>query len=133
MIVGIGCDVVNIQRIERALARFGQRFIDRVFAPDERLSGRDGHDDPGACAYRSKYYARRFAAKEACAKAMGLGIGTLAWREMVVRNNANGAPALSLMGNARARLEVLGGQAVHLSLSDDPPVAMAVVVIAGEG
>lgn len=127
MIIGIGTDLCRIDRIEKTLARFGERFIHRVFTPGEqkRAEGR---------ANRAATYAKRFAAKEACAKALGTGLrmGT-AWREMEVVNLPTGQPTLRLTGKAAQRLTALtppGHQAhIHLTLTDDYPLAQAFVVI----
>jgi holo-[acyl-carrier protein] synthase len=127
MILGIGSDLCDIQRIERSLHRFGERFTHRIFTAGERAK----------CdrrAARAPSYARRFAAKEACAKALGTGMRAgVFWRDMEVVNLPSGAPALRLSGGARARLAALtpaGHHAVvHVSLTDDPPIAQAFVVI----
>ena len=127
MILGVGNDLVDIRRIEDALARFGARFVQRLFTPQERaLCERRPH--PAAA------YARRFAAKEACAKALGTGFRHgVFWRDMAVISALGGQPGLELSGGARLRLDALlpEGMAplVHLSMSDDPPFAQAVVVI----
>jgi holo-[acyl-carrier protein] synthase len=127
MIIGIGTDLCRIDRIEKTLARFGDRFVTRVFTSGEqaRAEGR---------ANRAATYAKRFAAKEACAKALGTGLrmGT-AWREMEVVNLPTGQPTLRLTGKAAQRLAHLtppGHEAhIHLTLTDDYPLAQAFVVI----
>lgn len=130
MIIGIGNDIVDINRIERALARFGDRFINRVFTAEERARA-EGK------ATRSAIYAKRFAAKEAVWKALGEGnrLG-VAWRELKISNAPSGKPMLSLTGAAAERLAWLtpaGMTArVDLSLSDEPPLAQAFVVISAE-
>jgi holo-[acyl-carrier protein] synthase len=127
MILGIGSDLCDIRRIERSLERFGARFTHRIFTPGERA-----RSERRAAAAAS--YARRFAAKEACAKALGTGLRAgVFWRDMEVVNLASGRPTLSLTGGALARLEAMlppGHEAiVHVSLTDDPPLAQAFVVI----
>lgn len=127
MIIGIGSDLCRIDRIEKTLARFGERFVTRVFTEIERQRSDRKVD-------RAASYAKRFAAKEACAKALGTGLrmGT-AWRDMGVVNLRSGQPTLHLTGKAAERLKALtpeGHQAVlHLTITDDAPYALAVVVI----
>jgi len=127
MILGIGSDLCDIRRIERSLARFGERFTHRVFTAGERARS-DRRKAPGPS------YARRFAAKEACAKALGTGMRRgVFWRDMEVVNLPGGQPTLRLTGGALARLQAMtpaGHKAViHVSLTDDPPMAQAFVVI----
>ncbi|WP_298964499.1 holo-ACP synthase [uncultured Methylobacterium sp.] len=127
MIVGIGSDLCDIRRIERSLARFGDRFTHRVFTEGERA-----RSDRRAA--RAPSYARRFAAKEACAKALGTGLSEgVFWRDMEVVNLPGGRPTLRLTGGAAARLAALvppGHRGVvHVTLTDDPPLAQAFVVI----
>ncbi|MGL5448465.1 MAG: holo-ACP synthase [Rhabdaerophilum sp.] len=127
MIIGIGSDLCRIDRIEKTLARFGERFITRVFTETERARSERR-------AERAASYAKRFAAKEACAKALGTGLrmGT-AWRDMGVVNLHSGQPTLQLTGKAAERLKAItptGHRAVlHLTITDDAPYALAVVVI----
>ena len=127
MILGIGSDLCDIRRIERSLERFGDRFTHRIFTEGERLRS-DGR------AARAPSYARRFAAKEACSKALGTGMSAgVFWCDMEVVNLPGGKPTLRLKGGALKRLESMtpvGHEAVvHVSLTDDPPVAQAFVVI----
>lgn len=127
MIIGIGSDLCDIRRIERSLARFGTRFTERVFTPGEQAKS-------DARATRAPSYARRFAAKEACSKALGTGLRAgVFWRDMEVVNLPGGRPSLRLTGGAAARLARMmpeGHEAViHVSLTDDPPMALAFVVI----
>jgi len=127
MIVGIGSDLCDIRRIERSLERFGARFTHRVFTEGERARSERR-------ATRAGSYARRFAAKEACSKALGTGLRSgVFWRDMEVVNLPSGAPAMRLSGGALERLRALtpaGHEAfVHVSLTDDPPLAQAFVVI----
>src|SRR4051795_9073022 len=121
MILGIGSDLCDIRRIERSLARFGDRFTHRIFTDGERA-----RSDRRAA--RVPSYARRFAAKEACAKALGTGLSHgVFWRDMEVVNLPGGRPTMKLSGGALKRLNGLtppGHEAVvHVSLTDDPPVA----------
>jgi holo-[acyl-carrier protein] synthase len=127
MIIGIGSDLCDIRRIERSIERFGTRFTERVFTPGEQAKS-DGR------ATRGPSYARRFAAKEACSKALGTGLRAgVFWRDMEVVNLPGGRPTMRLSGGAAARLQRMipdGHEAViHVSLTDDPPMALAFVVI----
>jgi holo-[acyl-carrier protein] synthase len=127
MILGIGSDLCDIRRIERSLARFGERFTHRVFTERERAKS-------DRRATRAASYARRFAAKEACAKALGTGLRAgVFWRDMEVVNLPSGKPTMHLTGGARERLAQMvpeGYEAVvHVSLTDDPPLAQAFVII----
>ncbi|WP_334148864.1 holo-ACP synthase [Hyphomicrobium sp.] len=127
MIIGIGNDIVDIRRIEATLARFGGRFIDRVFTDVEQAKS-DGR------AARAASYAKRFAAKEACAKALGTGLRDgVYWRDMGVINLPSGRPTLALTGGAAlqlARITPPGRVArIDLALTDDFPLAEAVVII----
>lgn len=127
MILGIGSDLCDIRRIEAVLARHGERFTHRVFTRGER-------DRSDRRAARAPSYARRFAAKEACAKALGTGLSRgVFWRDMEVVNLPGGKPTLRLTGGAARRLAELtppGYEArLHVSLTDDPPLAQAFVVI----
>ena len=127
MIVGIGSDLCDIRRIEKTLARYGERFTHRVFTEGERRKS-------DRRAARAPSYARRFAAKEACAKALGTGLSRgVFWRDMEVVNLPGGQPTLRLTGGAAERLRALlppGHVArVHVTLTDDPPLAQAFVII----
>ena len=127
MILGIGSDLCDVRRIERSLDRFGDRFTHRVFTHGERL-----RSDRRAA--RAASYARRFAAKEACSKALGTGMRAgVFWRDMEVVNLPGGKPTLRLSGAALEHLRSMtpaGYEAVvHVSLTDDPPIAQAFVVI----
>ena len=127
MILGIGSDLCDIRRIAATLERFGARFTHRIFTEGERAKSERR-------AARAESYARRFAAKEACAKALGTGMAAgVFWRDMEVVNLPGGKPTLQLTGGAAARLASLtppGHTAVvHVSLTDDPPLAQAFVVI----
>lgn len=127
MILGIGNDLIDIRRVERTLERHGVRFTERVFTDIERRKS-DGRRN------RAASYAKRFAAKEACAKALGTGLRAgVFWRDMGVVNLPSGQPTLALTGGARARLDEMtpaGHYAViHLTITDDFPLAQAIVVI----
>jgi holo-[acyl-carrier protein] synthase len=127
MIVGIGSDLCDIRRIQDSLDRFGERFKERVYTELERTRS-DRKGDPASS------YAKRFAAKEACAKALGTGIRNgVFWRDMGVANLKSGQPTMVLTGGAKLRLDALipPGMAprIHLSLTDEPPYAQAFVVI----
>jgi len=127
MIVGLGSDLADIRRIENSLGRFGERFTHRVFTPTERARS-DRKPD------RAASYAKRFAAKEACSKALGTGIRKgVYWRDMGVANLPSGAPTMALTGGALARLQAMtpaGHRAVvHLTMTDDHPYAQAFVII----
>ncbi len=128
MILGIGSDLIDIRRIEQAVARFGDRFLDRIFTETERRRC----DRRGLT--RMASYARRFAAKEAAAKALGTGFrGGVFWRDLGVVNMPSGQPGLRLTGGALRRLEAITPSGMmarlDLSLTDEPPLAQAVVVI----
>jgi holo-[acyl-carrier protein] synthase len=128
MILGLGSDLVDIRRIEQAIERFGDRFLDRIFTETERRRC----DRRGPT--RGASYARRFAAKEAAAKALGTGFRRgVFWRDLGVVNLPSGQPGMRLTGGALARLEAItpsGMQArLDVSLTDEPPLAQAVVII----
>ncbi len=127
MIIGIGSDLIDIRRIEKSLERHGQRFIQRIYTEVEqaRSEGRAG---------RVASYAKRFAAKEACAKALGTGLAQgVFWRDMGVVNLPSGKPTMALTGGAAARLAKILPQghkaAIHLTITDDFPLAQAFVII----
>jgi holo-[acyl-carrier protein] synthase len=127
MILGIGSDLCDIRRIEKTLARHGERFTARVFTGIERKRS-DGKIT------RAASYAKRFAAKEACAKALGTGLRRgVFWRDMGVVNQRSGQPTMRLTGGAAERLAAMvpsGHEAViHLTITDEHPYAQAFVVI----
>lgn len=127
MIIGFGNDLCDIRRIEDSLARFGARFVNRCFTEIERRKS-------DARASRAASYAKRFAAKEACAKALGTGFRFgVAWRDMGVVNLPSGKPTLCLTGGAAEQLAKLtprGYRAIiHLTLTDEYPLAQAQVLI----
>jgi holo-[acyl-carrier protein] synthase len=127
MILGLGSDLIDIRRIEQAIERFGDRFLDRIFTEGERRR----------CdrrVNRAAGYARRFAAKEACSKALGTGFRRgVFWRDLGVENLPSGRPTMRLTGGALRRLDEItpaGMTArVDVTLTDEPPIAQAVVII----
>lgn len=127
MIIGIGSDLIDIRRVERTLERYGERFIARLYTDVERAKSERR-------AQRAASYAKRFAAKEACAKALGTGMSRgVFWKDMGVVNLPGGKPTMNLTNGAAKRLAEMmpSGHkaAIHLTITDDFPLAMAVVVI----
>ncbi|MBI0003209.1 holo-ACP synthase [Bartonella sp. M0177] len=127
MILGIGNDMIDIRRVEKTLARHGSRFTERIFTSVERIKS-DGRKN------RVASYAKRFAAKEACAKALGTGISRgVWWKDMGVVNLPSGKPTMELTNNAKRFLEKMtpeGHKAIiHLTITDDFPWAQAFVII----
>ncbi|MFC5583903.1 holo-ACP synthase [Nitratireductor kimnyeongensis] len=127
MIIGIGSDLIDIRRIAKTLDRYGERFTQRVFTEVEQAKSDRRRE-------RAASYAKRFAAKEACSKALGTGISRgVFWREMGVVNLPGGKPTMELSGKARTRLEGMtpsGMKAlIHLTITDDYPLAQAFVII----
>ena len=127
MIIGIGNDIIDIRRVEKTLARHGERFTGRIFTgieqakSDKRLN-------------RAASYAKRFAAKEACAKALGTGLSRgVFWRDMGVVNLPGGKPTMALTGGAAKRLAEITPEghtaSIHLTITDDFPMAQAIVII----
>jgi len=136
MILGIGNDLIDIRRVEKTLERYGERFTARVFTETERRKSDRRR-------LRAASYAKRFAAKEACSKALGTGLRHgVFWRDMGVVNLPSGKPTIELTGGARRRHDAMtppGMTAlIHLTITDDFPLAQAIVMIeavpqAGEG
>ena len=127
MIIGLGSDLIDIRRIERTLDRHGERFTNRVFTEIERAKS-DRRKE------RAASYAKRFAAKEACAKALGTGLARgVFWRDMGVVNLPGGKPTMKQTGGAASRLAAMlpaGHTAsVHLTITHDFPLAQAFVII----
>ncbi|MGI9349514.1 MAG: holo-ACP synthase [Amylibacter sp.] len=127
MILGIGTDLANIDRIQKTIDRFGQRFKDRVFTPIEQNKAEKRKDIAGI-------YAKRWAAKEACSKALGTGLAMgISWKDMSVSNLETGQPIMKLTGWAAKKMSDMtpeGYEAiVHVTLTDDHPWAQAFVVI----
>ncbi|MFC0243142.1 holo-ACP synthase [Rhodopseudomonas telluris] len=131
MIIGIGSDLIDITRIAKVIERHGERFTDRIFTETERARAARRDQQPKLVAAT---YAKRFAAKEACSKALGTGIRQgVWWRDMGVVNQRGGRPTMVLTGGAKARLDALtpaGMTAqIDLSITDEWPLAQAFVVI----
>ncbi|MDR3435168.1 holo-ACP synthase [Telmatospirillum sp.] len=131
MILGLGNDLIDIRRIEKSLERFGDRFVARIFTDEERAKA---ERRAGTARGRASTYAKRYAAKEACAKALGTGFRAgVFWRDMGVVNLASGQPTLRLTGGAARRLaEMLPAGMVariDLTMTDEYPMAEAVVII----
>jgi len=127
MIIGLGSDLIDIRRIEKTLARHGERFLGRLYTETERKKS-DGRMQ------RAASYAKRFAAKEACSKALGTGLRKgVFWRDMGVVNLPGGKPSMKLTGGALKRLQEItppGHEAViDLTITDDFPLAQAIVII----
>ncbi|WP_447895893.1 MULTISPECIES: holo-ACP synthase [unclassified Vreelandella] len=123
MIVGIGSDIARVARFETAIERHGERFAARILGADEHARWLE-KNRPVA------YLAKRFAAKEAFVKALGLGLRAgMQWRDIQVLNDALGKPALSLSGEAQRLFEQSGAQTAHITLSDEAEYALAFVVL----
>jgi holo-[acyl-carrier protein] synthase len=127
MILGIGSDICDARRIAKVLERHGDRFIDRIFTPTERSKAEQRRT-------RAETYAKRFAAKEACAKALGTGLrGGVWWRDIGVVNLPGGRPTIELTGGAKRRLAAMtpAGYEAHidLTMTDEGPTAQALVII----
>jgi holo-[acyl-carrier protein] synthase len=127
MIIGLGSDAIDIRRIEETIQRYGDRFLNRTFTDVERAKSDRRR-------LRAASYAKRFAAKEACAKALGTGLRQgVFWRDMGVVNLPSGQPTMQLTGGAAKRLAALippGHKArIDLSITDDFPLAQAIVII----
>ena len=127
MIIGLGNDLIDIRRIEASIEKYGERFLNRIFTETERRKS-DGR------AARAASYAKRFAAKEACSKALGTGIRQgVFWRDMGVVNLPSGRPTLVLTGGALCALERMTPQGcearIDLTITDDFPLAQAIVII----
>ena len=127
MIIGTGTDLANIDRINKVLIRHGDRFRDRVFTKAEQAKARTRNDEAGTLA-------KRWAAKEACSKALGTGLRMgISWKDMAVTNIDTGQPVMTLTGWAKTRLEELTPAGhfatLHVSLTDDHPWAHAIVII----
>lgn len=130
MIIGLGSDLIDIRRIESTLDRFGNRFVERVFTDVERRKSERR-------AQRAATYAKRFAAKEACAKALGTGLRAgVFWRDIGVINLPSGQPSIQLTGGAARRLRQITPSGmtatIALTLTDDFPLAQAIVIISAE-
>ena len=127
MILGVGSDIIDIRRIERTIERHGERFLGRIFTPAERAKAERRST-------RIDTYAKRFAAKEACAKALGTGLRAgVFWRDMGVVNLPSGRPTMQLSGGALARLQEITPPGyvaqIDVTLTDEYPTAQALVII----
>lgn len=127
MIIGLGSDLIDIRRVEKTLLRFGDRFVQRCFTPIEQKKSDRRRERAGS-------YAKRFAAKEACSKALGTGLSNgVHWRDMGVVNLPGGKPTMELTGGAAKRLAAMvpasHRAAIHLTITDDYPLAQAFVII----
>lgn len=127
MIIGLGSDLIDIRRIENSLTRHGDRFVNRIFTEVEQAKSDKRKN-------RAASYAKRFAAKEACCKALGTGISNgVFWRDMGVVNDKNGKPTMKLTNGAAKRLaEIIPSgyePVVHVTITDDFPLAQAFVII----
>jgi holo-[acyl-carrier protein] synthase len=127
MIIGLGSDIVDVRRIAKVIERHGERFIDRIFTATERAKAERR-------ANSAETYAKRFAAKEACAKALGTGLRRgVFWRDMGVVNLAGGQPTMTLTGGALSRLKAITPPGceprIDLTLTDEGPTAQAIVII----
>lgn len=127
MIIGIGTDLLDIRRVERTLERFGERFIARIYTDDERKKAERRY-------HRANAFALRYAAKEACSKALGTGLRQgVFWRDMVTDSLSSGKPTMSLTGGALKRLNEITPPGmkpmIDVTMSDEYPMAHAVVII----
>ena len=127
MIIGLGSDLIDIRRVEKTLQRFGDRFVQRVFTDIERAKS-DRRKE------RAASYAKRFAAKEACSKALGTGMSQgVFWRDMGVVNLPGGKPTMQLTNGAKRRVSAMMPEGheplIHLTITDDYPLAQAFVII----
>jgi holo-[acyl-carrier protein] synthase len=127
MILGIGSDIVDVRRMARVIERHGNRFLERIFTGTERAKAERR-------ARRVETYAKRFAAKEACAKALGTGLRAgVFWRDMGVVNLPSGRPTMKLTGGALARLEAITpadcDARIDITITDEGPLAQALVII----
>jgi holo-[acyl-carrier-protein] synthase len=130
MILGIGSDLIDIRRVEQSIARFGERFLSRIFTDLEQAKSEKRNA-------RAASYAKRFAAKEACSKALGTGLNHgVYWRDMGVENLPGGKPTMRLTGGALKRLEEITPPGmvaqIDLTITDDFPLAQAFVIISAE-
>lgn len=127
MIIGIGSDIVQIPRIEKLITEFGDKFLNRIFTEEEQYHVQKFTDDHKICGY----YAKRFAAKEACSKALGTGIRHgIAFTDFSIISDMEGKPEIKLFHKAREMLAARSYKTkIHLTLSDDYPAAFAMVVI----
>jgi len=130
MILGVGSDLIDIDRIARTIERYGDRFINRIYTPHEIARANRRAD-------RVATFAKRYAAKEACAKALGTGFRKgVFWRDLGVVNLPGGRPSFALTGGAKARLDAITPPGmvarIDLTISDEHPIAQAMVIISAE-
>lgn len=123
-IIGIGIDAVDVERIRALLERYGNRFINKVFQPEEATYCMSQHDP-------AQHFAARYAAREAVAKALGTGFSGISWREIAVVRDADGAPKVSLCGAAERKASSMGVKRIWLSLTHTNTLAIAVAVLEG--
>jgi holo-[acyl-carrier protein] synthase len=124
MIIGIGTDIVQVDRIDKVLHRFGDKFVGRILTAEERECF-DNHQ------HKAAFLAKRFSAKEAVSKALKTGIGVISWQEIIIYKRSSGAPGVRLEGSASTIFAKQGGRDILLSLSDERAYALAFVVISG--
>ncbi len=122
MIIGVGTDIVQIERISGVLNHLGNRFAQRILTPTEFGVFKEHH-------YQASFLAKRFAAKEALSKALQTGIGAVSWQNIHISRSATGAPELALTGHARKVFGELGGKQMFLSITDEKDYALAFVVL----
>jgi holo-[acyl-carrier protein] synthase len=122
MIIGIGTDLAKVSRLEASLQRFGDRFAERILAPIE-MTEFQGQAHP------ARLLAKRFAVKEAAAKALGTGIGKVSWHDIYIEHDELGAPILCFQGHARALADQKAINHLHVSISDEDDLALAFVVL----
>lgn len=123
MIIGLGVDLVEVNRVERLFDRYGNRFAQRILAPSE-------YEEFARTGQPARFLAKRFSVKEACVKALGTGFSAgVRFRDIAVGHDAAGAPRLELHGPARERLWTIGGSATLVSLSDERRNVVAVVLV----
>jgi len=123
VIVGLGTDIIEIQRVKGSIERLNERFARRILTPTELMTYQDSVNGVS-------YLAKRFCIKEAAAKALGTGIGRgVSWQNMNTSHDEMGAPVLTFSGGAAERLAALGGNRIHVSVSDETHYATAVVIL----
>ena len=127
MVVGIGCDLVRVSRVQASIDKLGFKFAQRILRPEE-LESFQASKQPAA------YLAKRFASKEAISKALGTGIGAgVSFHDMLITNNSLGQPRVELSGQALARAQQLGANCVQLSISDEAGMALAFALLTTSG
>jgi len=133
MIIGIGNDYVDVRRIENAMERFGDAFINRIFTKKEQEKAASRG---GSLKHKASTYAKRWAAKEAFSKALGTGMRGISWQDIEISNLESGKPVISVFGSAKAKLAELTPKdksvSINVTLTDDYPKASAVVIISAD-